>query len=259
MCTLAFYFQAFPRYPIVAAANRDESLNRPSATPRQLWSAPWIYGGQDLLAGGTWLGINEYGIITAILNRHTGYPADPRRRSRGILCLDALKYASVRQAVDFVNAQPLEEYNPFNLLIADHNEAYVIYAQSPLFETKPLQPGFHLLTNYNLNDLRCPRTRRSSPAFARLVSHNVERPSGFSDLCSQLYPLLSTHAPDADPRASVCLHLDGYGTCSSSVLAYSPSERRYHYTFAAGSPCRNTYSDVDISPGGWTSQPPSTT
>ena len=259
MCTLAFYFQVFPHYPIVAAANRDESLTRPSATPRQLWSAPWIFGGQDLLAGGTWLGINEHGILAAILNRHTGHPANPRCRSRGILCLDALKYPSVRQAVDFVNAQSPTEYNPFNLLIANHTEAYVIYAQPPLFETKPLRPGFHLLTNYNLNDLTCPRTKRSSAEFARIASHNSDRPLSFSDICSQLHPLLATHAPDPDPRASVCIHLDGYGTCSSSVLAYSYIERRYLYTFAPGSPCRNPYSDVDISPGGWASQPPSTT
>ena len=40
MCTLAFYFQVFSRYPIVAAANRDESLTRPSATPLRLWTPP---------------------------------------------------------------------------------------------------------------------------------------------------------------------------------------------------------------------------
>ena len=259
MCTLAFYFQAFPHYPIVAAANRDESLTRPSATPRQLWSAPWIYGGQDLLAGGTWLGINEHGILAAILNRHTGYPANPRCRSRGILCLEALKHSSVRQAVDFVNAQAPSDYNPFNLVIADRTEAYVIHAQPPMFDIKPLRPGFHLLTNYDLNDLNCPRTKRSSPDFAHLVPLNPESQPGFPEICARLYPLLATHAPDPDPRASVCIHLDGYGTCSSSVLAYSHIERRYLYTFASGSPCRNTYSEVAIPPGDCASQPPSTT
>ncbi|MBM4255976.1 MAG: NRDE family protein [Deltaproteobacteria bacterium] len=259
MCTLAFYFQSFPHYPIVAAANRDESLSRPSATPRQLSSSPWIYGGQDLLAGGTWLAVNEHGMIAAILNRHTGRTADPHCRSRGLLCLEALKYSSVRQAVDYVNAQSPSDYNPFNLLIADHTEAFVIHAQAPLFETQPLRPGFHLLTNYNLNDLSCPRTKRSSPDFARLPLLTPAQPLAFSDICAQLHPLLATHAPDPDPRASVCIHLDGYGTCSSSVLAYSQTERRYRYTFAPGSPCRNTYSEVSIPPGGCASHPPSTT
>lgn len=249
MCTLAFYFQAFSHYPIVAAANRDESLTRPSAAPRQLSANPWVYGGQDLLAGGTWLGINAHGILVAVLNRHTGLPADPRRRSRGILCLEALRYASVQHAVDFVNGQSPDDYNPFNLLIANDTQAYVIHAQTPLFETKSLRPGFHLLTNYNVNDPTCPRTKRAAAEFARLVPLNAERPPAFSDLCAQLHPLLATHAPDPDPRASVCIHLDGYGTCSSTLLAYSRPARRYLYTFAPGAPCRNTYSDVVIPPG----------
>ncbi|MGE0822851.1 MAG: NRDE family protein [Candidatus Binatia bacterium] len=249
MCTLAFYFQAFSHYPIVVAANRDEFLTRPSAAPRQLSAAPWIYGGQDLLAGGTWLGINEHGILAAVLNRRTGLPADPRRRSRGILCLEALQYASVEHAVDFVHAQFPDDYNPFNLLIADQRQAYVIHAHAPLFETKPLRPGFHLLTNYNVNDDTCPRTKRSASEFARLVPLNAEQPPTFADLCAQLYPLLATHAPDPDPRASVCIHLDGYGTSSSTLLVYSRSDRRYLYTFALGAPCHNTYSEVVIPSG----------
>lgn len=259
MCTLAFYFQTFSQYPIIAAANRDESLTRPSATPHQLWSNPWIYGGQDLLAGGTWLGISEHGILAAVLNRHTGRPADPRCRSRGILCLEALKYASVRQAVDFVNTQSPHDYNPFNLVIADHTEAYVIHAHAPRLEIKPLGPGFHLLTNYNLNDPSCPRTQRSLSDFARLVPLNGDHQPRFSEISAQLHPILATHAPDPDPRASVCIHLDGYGTCSSTILAYSLLERRYLYTFATGSPCRSTYSEVAIPPGGCASHPPSTT
>jgi len=258
MCTLAFYFQAFSHYPLVAAANRDESLNRPSAAPHQLWSDPWIYGGQDLLASGTWLGVNAHGMLAAVLNRHTGQGADPTRRSRGLLCLDALKYASIDHALAFVTAQPAAAYNPFNLLIADATAAYVIYAHPTRLEIQSLSPGFHFLTNYNLDDPQCPRTKRSRTHFADLVPHHAVAQPQFSDICAQLHPLLAAHAPDPDPRASVCIHLDGYGTCSSTLLAYSQVEQRFHYTFAPGSPCRNTYSDVVMPPGAWASQPPST-
>ena len=258
MCTLAFYFQAFSHYPIVAAANRDESLTRPSAVPHQLWSDPWIYGGQDLLATGTWLGINEHHMLAAVLNRHTGHAADPTRRSRGLLCLDALKHASVRQAVDFVAAQPAAAYNPFNLVIADPTAAYVIYAHPTHLEIRPLSPGFHFLTNYDLDDPHCPRTQRSRAQVANIIPDRDDSQLTVPDICAQLHPLLATHAPDPDPRASVCIHLDGYGTCSSTVLAYSQSARRFHYAFASGSPCRSTYSDVTMPPGAWANQPPST-
>jgi uncharacterized protein with NRDE domain len=258
MCTLAFYFKAFAQYPIVAAANRDESLTRPSAAPHQLWASPWIYGGQDLLASGTWLGVNQHGMLAAVLNRHTGQSADPTRRSRGMLCLDVLKYTSVAQALSFVTAQSASTYNPFNLLIADASAAYVIYAHSTRLEVQPLTPGFHFLTNYNLDDPECPRTRRSRPHFANVIPNHNEPQPHFSDICAKLRPLLSTHAPDPDPRASVCIHLDGYGTCSSTLLAYSQTEQRFLYTFATGSPCSSAYSVVAIPPGDCASHPPST-
>jgi uncharacterized protein with NRDE domain len=257
MCTLAFYFQVFSHYPIVAAANRDESLNRPSAPPLRLWNAPWIYGGQDLLAGGTWLGINEYGMIAALLNRHTGAVADPSRRSRGLLCLDALKYPSIADALTYVTSQSTREYNPFNLLIADHASAYVLYAEEKGFEVVSLTPGFHLLTNRNLNDQQCPRIARSLHNFSQVS--NIVSPcvSDASDIFTHLHPLLAHHTADLDPRASVCIHLDGYGTCSSTLLAYSVAEERYKYTFAPGSPCRHTYSEL-LPPGTLANHPPST-
>jgi len=259
MCTLAFYFHAFPHHPIVAGANRDEFLSRPSAAPLQLWPSPWVCGGQDLLAGGTWLGINANSMLVGILNRHTSAPPDLRRRSRGLLCLDVLKHDSVLKAVNSVTSQPAQHYNPFNLLIADPTTAYVIYAQEQTIETQRLTPGVHLLTNYNLNDPQCPRTARSFQNFSQIVSYDKSQSSpSTSQIFAQLRPLLASHAPDPDPRASVCLHLDGYGTCSSTMLAYSGHEHRYAYSFASGSPCRSAYHEVFIPEGGRASHPPST-
>ena len=59
MCTLAAYVQCWPHLPLLLAANRDEYLARPSAEPAMLAHAPWVFAGQDLSAGGTWLGINQ--------------------------------------------------------------------------------------------------------------------------------------------------------------------------------------------------------
>src|SRR5262249_37650477 len=63
MCTLAIYFKMTDDYPVVIAANRDEYLDRPAAKPTVLCDRPHIVGGKDLRAGGTWLGINEYGVV----------------------------------------------------------------------------------------------------------------------------------------------------------------------------------------------------
>jgi uncharacterized protein with NRDE domain len=69
MCTLALYFKVFTGYSVVVAANRDEHYERPSAPPSIIGGSPTIVAGRDLRAGGTWLGINEYGLLVGILNR----------------------------------------------------------------------------------------------------------------------------------------------------------------------------------------------
>src|SRR5215831_14240695 len=95
MCTLAIYFKAFTDYPVVVAANRDEYLARPALPPTTLAETPHIVGGKDLRASGTWLGLNQHGLIAGLLNRRNGtQDNDPGLRSRGLLCLDALRHAS---------------------------------------------------------------------------------------------------------------------------------------------------------------------
>ena len=91
MCTLAIYFQAttIREFPVVIAANRDEFLDRPAGEPTTLLEKPHVVGGKDLKAGGTWLGISEYGIVAGLLNRRAGNGGNPDARSRGWLCLDA--------------------------------------------------------------------------------------------------------------------------------------------------------------------------
>lgn len=259
MCTLVLYFQVFPQYPLVVAANRDESLTRPSAPPTLLNATPWIYGGQDLLAAGTWLGINEYGLMAAVLNRRAQDPPDPCRRSRGLLCLDALRSPSTPAAQQWVAAQAATQYNPFSLVIADPFAAAVVYPEDRTLHVHHLTPGVYMLTNLNLNDPACPRISHFSQRFLQVSKNSPSARPGLTDLFAQLQGILADHAVTEDPRLSLCLHLDGYGTCSSTLLAYSSHERRYLYLFAPGPPCQHPYTAMPVPSGSLTSHPPSTT
>src|SRR5215472_4625768 len=128
MCTLAIYFKAVTDYPVIVAANRDEYLARPALPPTTLAETPHIVGGKDLRASGTWLGINEHGLVAGLLNRRNGeLQNDPDLRSRGLLCLDALQAATAAEAAQFVANQNGRDYNPFNLLIASREKAFVAY------------------------------------------------------------------------------------------------------------------------------------
>jgi hypothetical protein len=259
MCTLVLFFRAFSDYPLVLAANRDEVLVRPSAGPTKLWASPWIYGGQDLLAGGTWLGVNQHGVTVGVLNRQSLAAADPHRRSRGQLCLDALKCGSATEAVQTIMAQTPHAYNPFNLVIVDHGSAYVIDNHRTDFTVHPLPPGVHLITNRDPNDQTCARIARFAPLFADLHLSFNNHPLELPQLFAALRHRMGEHAvADKEARDGLCLHLDGYGTRSSTLLAYSLADRRFHYHFAPGPPCRTRYNEVPLPLTTCTDHPPST-
>jgi uncharacterized protein with NRDE domain len=262
MCTLALYFQVFPDHPLVVAANRDEALSRPSLGPTLLGSSPWIYGGQDLLAGGTWLGVNEHGVTVGVLNRQSLSLADPHCRSRGHLCLDALKHHSAEAALHALMKQEVQRYNPFNLVIADHTSAYVVHNEAGRrrpFTVLRLSPGFHIVTNRDPNDQTCSRIARFTPHFTDIGQSVTQEQSSLLEFFVRLQGQMSEHAlSSGEARDGLCLHLDGYGTCSSTLLIYSQSERRYTYHFAAGPPCHTPYKEVVLPSATLASHPPST-
>lgn len=259
MCTLVLFFRVFPDYPIVVAANRDESLSRPSSHPTQLLSLPWVYGGQDLLAGGTWLGVNEWGVGVGVLNRQASTPADPHCRSRGHLCLDALKQKSAEAAVHSITTQTAHSYNPFNLVITDSASAYVIDNQRTTLTIRQLSTGIHFVTNRDPNDPACARIARFSPRFAEIGRSFSTGPLPLRDLFAALHHQMAQHADlSGDARDGLCLHLDGYGTCSSTLMAYSREERRYNYYFAPGPPCQASYKEISLPLATFASHPPST-
>lgn len=259
MCTLALLFHVFPEYPIIIAANRDEDLSRPSSGPVQLSASPWIVGGKDLLAGGTWLGVNAHGVAVGVLNRHSHEPADPQARSRGQLCLDALKQHSAEASLRLLMTRNDSRYNPFNLVIADSTSAYVVDNHATTLTVHQLFAGIHLVTNRNANDTTCSRIARFSALFAEDVAHSRERNPALPHLFSLLHQRMATHAdPTAEARDGLCIHLDGYGTRSSTLLAYARQERFFRYHFAPGPPCRTHYKEVALPSPTFASQPPST-
>jgi uncharacterized protein with NRDE domain len=245
MCTLAIYFKAVADYPVIVAANRDEYLARPALPPTTLLERPHIVGGKDLRANGTWLGINEHGMVAGLLNRRNGQAEnDPALRSRGLLCLDALRCASAAEAARFVGGEGGRDYNPFNLLIASRDEAFVAYNRWGQIDVVNLTPGVHLLTNLDVDDFECPRISRSRKHFEELGSRAdfVRDPLACR---GELHHLLADHSTQLDPRSgrpnSLCLHLGDYGTRSSSMIFMGRDSRQVLHFFAAGPPCTASY------------------
>jgi len=244
VCTLAIYFRTFERYPVVIAANRDEYIARPAIAPAVLSENPPVVGGKDLVAGGTWLGISAHGIVAGLLNRRVDAGIDPSRRSRGLLTLDVLRTASIGEAAALLAHESAANYNPFNLLAASRDEAIVAYNFGDRIEVVSLQPGLHLLTNLNIDDFECPKISHSWRSFAELA----EDPEFARDPLGgrkRLRALLSDHLIQLDSRIgkanAICVHGDGYGTRSSSLIFLGSERETAAHFFAPGPPCVTEY------------------
>jgi uncharacterized protein with NRDE domain len=240
VCTLAIYFRAFPSHPLVLAANRDEHLLRPSQPPGVLDADFGIFGGRDDRFGGTWFAVNRFGVAAAILNRRTAAAPDPSLRSRGLLCVEALRKRSARAARSWMEkGVDGGGYNPFNLLVADAHDAWVATNHARVLSTTALTPGLHLLTNLDLNDATCPRIAASYRLFAAL-GDDVTSPLDPTFL-PRLQSVLGRHDTPLDPRMaepgnSLCVHAGEYGTRSSTVVFLGDGQWTFFHTDEP--PCR---------------------
>ena len=244
MCTLAIYVRTVVGYPLVVAANRDEFFSRPASAPRLLDDEAKIFGGRDEVAGGTWLAVNHFGVVAALLNRRSDRQADPERRSRGLLCLSMLRMPTAAQACAGLSYEQGETYNPFNLLVADRERAWIATNNGAAISIQGLDPGLHLVTNLDLNDPTCPRIAASHRLFAELLAAGAPRAAA-PEFCERLRQILSTHDTPLDPRGaaagnSLCVHSEEYGTRSSTVL-FLDDANRWTYLHTNEAPCRSDY------------------
>jgi hypothetical protein len=219
MCTLILLRRPGHDWPLLVAANRDEQRARPSKPPGRHWAdRPEVVAGLDLTAGGSWLGVNDYGLVAAVMNREGTLGPAPGKRSRGELVLEALDHAEAGEAAGALADLHPDAYRPFNLVVADACAAYwVRHGGDGEIRVHPISPGLHMLAASELDDTGNGRIRSYLEPFRRAP---VPDPSaGRWDtwkalLADRGYPA------EAGPRAAMSLDLgQGFGTVSSSLIA----------------------------------------
>ena len=241
MCTLGILLGASERHPLVIAANRDERLDRPSTAPEAWPGAPRIAAGRDLVAGGTWLGVNEHGIVAGLTNLWTDGPADPTRRSRGEIVSGLLRSGSIEAARGFASGLRGGETNPFLAVCAAPERGGFWIEGQDRIAIHPLEPGIHAFGNV-VPDAAHPKLDRATRSLREAFgSRGGEEPE---DLRDALAVALATHRGSRGPTESVCVHTDlGYGTVSSSILLLGRRTARGRWFHAAGPPCVTPFED----------------
>jgi uncharacterized protein with NRDE domain len=243
VCTLTLAWQVFDEAPVAVAANRDESLERESLPPGVFREDPRVVAPRDAEAGGTWIGYNEHGVFAGITNRW-GDADLAGDRSRGLLVADVLEARSATDAAAVVEGETARrEYEGFYLVIADETAAYC-YEWNGDLERTDFDPGVHVVVNVAVDeDARIPEVRpeaaRAQADNARTVRRELaaERGETVGAWLDRAGAVLGDH------EYGVCIHADGFGTRSSSLIALGERSR---YEFASGPPCRTAYEPVSL-------------
>jgi hypothetical protein len=246
MCTLVILRRPGHPWPVLIGANRDEMIDRPWQPPGRHWpDRPEIIGGLDLLAGGSWLGINDWGVVAAVLNRHGSLGPAPGRRSRGELVLEALDHADAAAAADALSHLEPSAYRTFNLIIADEHDGFWLrHAGTARIELHPLKEGLSMIAAEDVNDIATRRIALALPAFREWPAPDPER----NDWSAWESLLGSTRAPRGEPAtAAMRFQTDGYGTVSSALVALpalGKPDRKPIFRFAEWLPEVTPWRDV---------------
>jgi uncharacterized protein with NRDE domain len=247
MCLIAFAIGARPDLPLVIASNRDEQWSRPTQALRA-WALPsgkLAYSGQDLQAGGTWLGLAQDGRVALLTNVRSGTP-NSAPRSRGKLVNSWLDARSDWE--DWLPRFDPRQYGGFNLVLGDLSRGRWAWVSNRASEAvrpadadgscrqamtagwhgRRLGPGLYGLSNAAL-DTPWPKT----VALKRALQRHIDAGAKADDSGDLLNALLDrVPASDAElPSTGIALDIEkalssafvhapaiGYGTRSSLLV-----------------------------------------
>ncbi len=264
MCLLVFAWQTEPGFPLVVAANRDERLDRPARSLCVLNERdPKILGGRDDLAGGTWLAVNEHGVVAGLTNRPSPGGRDPTKRSRGELPLVLAGHPTAEAGVhDLIQRVQPGLYNPAWLLVGDRESLFYLELAPDLPPSiSHLPPGVHILENVGLGE-PSPKVARvhsmldgagssTTPLWALLptvlADHTIPRSADESRSGDDSGGLAEEVVTRLPATLASCVHTEEYGTRSAALVRVaSDPGRKPELLVADGPPCTDPFIEASF-------------
>ncbi|CAA0367427.1 conserved hypothetical protein [Alteromonas alvinellae] len=229
MCILFIANKMRDDYPLLIAANRDEFYARPTA-PSTFWeNHPHLLAGQDLEAGGTWMGVTRNGDIAALTNVRDPHNINKNAVSRGELVANWLEQSpapkgNAEQSAYLAKLEKTRQrYNGYNLLFGNVNALQVYNNVNN--STHSIDTGVYGLSNA---DIATPWPKVTQGVTA--LSDYIEQQSTIND--DDLFDILrhenkaeDAHLPDTGigyewekALSSIFIQSEKYGTRTSTLL-----------------------------------------
>ncbi|HVM81039.1 MAG TPA: NRDE family protein [Stellaceae bacterium] len=250
MCTVVLLRRPQHEWPLILGANRDEMASRPWKPPARHWpDRPEAVAGLDVLAGGSWFGLNDAGVVAAMLNRHGTLGPAAGFRSRGELVLEALDHHDAAEAARALRHLEPRAYRPFNMIVADNRDAFWLKHADPTgtlgLTVTPIPEGVSMLTAGELDDTESSRIRHYHPLFVAAKPPDPGRGDyqAWEKLLSR-----TSRAPEEGPSGAMRFLTEaGFGTVSSALVTLpkpSYGARKWHFRFASWLPKAEPWHEV---------------
>ena len=238
-------------WPLIIAANRDEMNNRKFLPPDRHWKdKPHIFAGKDLLAGGSWLGVNDNGVVAAIMNRKNSLGLIKNKKSRGELVLTALDHEDAVKSLNAMAKIQKDNYRGFNMFIGDNSNSYWIKSDETSLDIEciNISDGLSMITSHDRNDLNSSRIKNYLPKFSLSREPNPTK-NEWNDWEKLLG---NTCSEDGDSLSAMCIKTDmGFQTVSSTFIALPNSKSKLNinkpiFRYANGSPDCTSFKNLKL-------------
>lgn len=242
MCTITWLMEA-DSYTIFF--NRDELKTRSRALPPAIKKQNDVrhIAPVDLDGGGTWIGVNEFGVVCGLLNSYNYACPIPQRpapegtttnyKSRGLLLISLLDSLSQTVALQKLNASNLIDFRPFFLALFAPNRPAVLCIWDGVSLRIQHDKVALPISSSSFDTENVIRQRQQE--FVQLQANNQRLGEA----------LLTTYHSSHSARGgaySVCMHRADAATTSFSRIRVTPEQVEFHYQ--PGAPCSNEKSMI---------------
>ncbi|PPR45975.1 MAG: hypothetical protein CFH16_00692 [Alphaproteobacteria bacterium MarineAlpha5_Bin6] len=250
MCTSIILFRKAATWPIIIGSNRDENLNRKSSFPGKHWKKnyPNVIGGKDLKKKGSWIGINNNGLVALIHNRISNKKKSNFRFSRGKIVLEVLNSLNINKALKFISTINPKDYDYFNLFIANHKNCYFIKHNiiTRNLQIHKIKEGLTIMTDKDINDKRDKKIIYYHKLFSSLKIPNPSK-NNWDSWKKNLSYNNEEKLPNNQRICSINKKLN-YGTRSSCLIALPNLKNKKKIIFKSTKsvPKIDNYIDVNM-------------
>lgn len=223
MCTATLITANDSPWRLRLVTNRDEQHSRPDATPPEIHpcGARTAIFPVDPVSGGTWVAVNDAGLVVTLLNLNTPGPKvpSPGRVSRGGVVPALMEYETVKQAAQAAKRLTAATMMPYRLLLADSDDFAVVRAdgQTVAVDIQRLPDDPVMLTSSGLGDHLVEAPRRA-----------LFEKQPFGDETDQ--DAFHRHRWPESRHLSVAMHREDARTVSRTVIEVGADRVRMTYT-----------------------------